>query len=178
MDGLLTILDQPHYQKIESIKSDLNERFYLFDPALPFHPHFSYHVAESYNEMALRPLMQQLARETAVFTLKANGIGIFPGPEPTLYIPLTRTQTLNNFHQKIWSTINPLCQDSVTYYHPENWFPHISIGPSSIPVEKLGPAVQWLNQQNLFFETKATNLSFFRQAKIGYKLAYQYIFEN
>lgn len=178
MDGLLTVLSKPHYQKINQLKSALNERFHLFDPAVPFQPHFSYHVAESYDEVALRPLMQLLARETAVFPLKANGIGIFPGPEPVLYIPVTRTQALNTFHQKVWSAINPISQDSVACYSADNWFPHISIGSASIPKEKLGPVVQWLNQQNLLFEIEANNLTFFRQAEIGYELAFQYAFKQ
>ena len=174
MDGLITIVDPPHFQTIETIYSDLNERFQLFDSAIPFNPHFSYHVAESYENAHIPDLMDEIARKTAVFTIKANGLGIFPAPEPILYIPVTRTIQLNLFHEKIWTTFNPIAHESVAYYHPDNWFPHITIGTSGIPKDKLGPVVSWLLNQELFFEIEATNLTFFREVATGYKQAHQF----
>ena len=178
MDGLLTILPHPIYQTIEEIFSELNTRFQLYENTITFNPHFSYHVAESYADEQVQPLMQRVAQETAVFTIKANGIGIFPAPEPILYIPIARTKQLNAIHETIWKTFNPIAQASVAYYHPDNWFPHITIGTSGLPTNKLGTAIQWLLQQNLYFETEATNLTFFREVAVGYEQAFQFQFSK
>ena len=172
MDGLLTILPSPVYQTIEDIFSKLNSQFQLYENATTFNPHFSYHVAESYANEQVQPLMQKVARETAVFTIKANGIGIFPAPEPILYIPIARTKQLNAVHENIWKTFNQIAQESVAYYHPDNWFPHITIGTAGIPTNQVGTVIQWLLKQDLYFDIEATNLTFFREVAVGYEQAF------
>ena len=145
--GVVSILDSQHYQIVENLWADMQQRFGMVDPEIEAMPHFSYHVAEKYEKEKLAEILQEIAGEKRPFTITESGIGIFPAPSPIIYVPLVRNQELTDLHAKLWPRLETIAQDSYPHYAPNNWIPHITLGHYDITLEKLGPISQWLHQQ-------------------------------
>ena len=158
MNGVVSLLDEVHDQKVRRLWAELERRFGLTGIQVTPYPHFSYHVAAAYDQPALLALLAQFAREAAVFTVRATGLGIFTGEEPVVYIPVTRTAVLTQLHQSLWPQIEPLSQGSVGYYEPQQWLPHITLGHADITGENIGPIISWLNGQALNWHITVDNL--------------------
>ena len=160
MYGIASLLDDKHYQLVENLWLELKARFGVGHPDATAYPHFSYHVAEGYDEVRLAVLLKRLADETAVFNVNTAGIGIFTGSEPVVYIPVARSPALTHLHQIIWPPIDAFSQGSVAYYQPSVWFPHITLGHVDINEKNLGAIIGWLNGQASFnWQIQVNNFS-------------------
>lgn len=148
--GVVSILDSQHHQIVETLWADMQQQFGVGDPEIEAMPHFSYHVAEKYEGEKLVEILQEIAGEKRPFTITASGIGIFPAPNPIIYVPLVRNQELTDLHAKLWPRLEAIAQDSNPHYAPNRWLPHITLGYNNdITLEKLGPLSQWLHQQTI-----------------------------
>ena len=159
MHGIVTVLAEPHHERVESIWRELKQRFGVGRPEATSVPHFSYHVAPTYDIEQLKVVLVETAVTTPPFTVQATGIGIFPGELPVLYIPVARTPALQALHTALWPKLEAVSQDSLDYYAPNNWFPHITLGHNDITPAQLGPIVTWLNRQALAWDIQVTNLT-------------------
>lgn len=162
MHGVVTVLMEPHYARVEQLWQGLNQRFGVGSPKATAVPHFSYHISPEYDLEALKQVLVETAVSTPPFTVKATGIGIFPGEKPVVYLPVTRTPELQALHSTLWPRLQNMAQGSTpesAYYAASNWFPHITLGHSDITRESLGPIVTWLNGQTLAWEIQVTNLT-------------------
>ncbi len=159
MDGVVSLLDKGYSARVVHLWEEMSHLFAVSGVMITPIPHFSYHIADDYAE-GVMAILQEAARETAVFTVKTGGIGIFNGPEPVIYLPVARTPVLCRLHERLWARLNALATKGADYYAPDNWFPHITIGWGDITPAKLGPVVQWLNEQDLAWEIPVDNLAF------------------
>ena len=110
------------------------------------HPHFSYHVARSYDLDNLVPRLDGLIHATVPFQVKATGLGVFTGQSPVLYIPIVRSQALTQFHNTLWSELAACATGSLAYYGPEQWLPHITLGSGDIQKDLNAEAVRLFGQ--------------------------------
>lgn len=98
------------------------------DPApLQWPLHLSWQGAESYylDEVELR--MRTIARTFAPVTTRIDGVGVFTGAEPVVYLSFTRTPALSVLNATLWEALSPLARSANRYFSPEEWVPHISI---------------------------------------------------
>lgn len=98
------------------------------DPApLQWPLHLSWQGAESYylDEVELR--MRTIARTFAPVTTRIDGVGVFTGAEPVVYLSVTRTPALSVLNATLWEALSPLARSANRYFSPEEWVPHISI---------------------------------------------------
>src|SRR5262245_39184 len=102
MYGIVALLDEQHEAKVKGLWAEFQEKFGVHGVSGVPVPHFSFHVAEKYNREKLDITLKQAAREMSPFMVRTNGLGIFTGKEPVLYIPVTRTPELTQFHQRLW----------------------------------------------------------------------------
>src|SRR5690348_10878558 len=96
MDAVVSLLDREHEARIEALWDELAREFgvdaLLSRVAIP---HFSYHVAEKYDEPKLEAALRTFAHVHRPFTVRCAGLGIFTGPNPVLYIPIVRNGDLS-----------------------------------------------------------------------------------
>ena len=170
MHGVVTILDEAHYERVETLWAELKREFGVGSARVVNYPHFSYHVAEDYKLDRLAAVLEAIARQTAAFTVKASGLGIFTGPEPVLYVPIVRSAMLTKLHRQVWTAVEPTSRDSIAYYTPDLWLPHITLGHDDIDEGNLGAIVQWLNEQSLNWDIAVNNLSLIYDASRGYEV--------
>ena len=87
MQAVVSLLDDHHTQLTEALWRELETQFGLRGVYTTPHPHFSYHVARSYDLDSLVPRLDRLIHATRPFQVKTTGLGVFTGKSPVLYHP-------------------------------------------------------------------------------------------
>ena len=159
MHGIVSLLDDAHYERVEQLWTDLAIRFGLRGIYGTPYPHFSYQVVADYDLVGLEPVLQAVAGATAVFTIHTSGVGIFNGDNPVLCMPVVRTAALSELHERLWTAVAPHSTGVQEYYSPTHWMPHITLAQHDLTPDNLAPVVAWLNQQNLYWQVTINNLS-------------------
>ncbi len=158
-NAVISLLDREHYARVEELWAALQKKFGLNGIyATPF-PHFTFQVVEHYDLEQLGPILQDFAEKQTSFKVKTGGLGIFNGPQPIVYIPLTRTLELSQLHAALWGTLSKTATGVNPYYQNEVWLPHISLCFDDLTPELLPEVINWLNAQNFYWEIGINNFA-------------------
>jgi hypothetical protein len=177
MQAVVSLLDDHHTQLTEALWRELETQFGLRGVYTTPHPHFSYHVARSYDLDSLVPRLDRLIHAALPFQVRTTGLGIFTGKSPVLTIPIVRSPALTQFHQAVWSELAACASGSLAYYHPEQWLPHITLGSGDIQKDLLVEAVRLLGERDFNWTITVDNLAFVEEdgasgQRLGFKLAF------
>ncbi len=71
--------------------------------------------------------MRTIAKTFAPIVTRIEGVGVFTGPSPVLYLPVTRTPELTALNETMWEALAPLARNPNAYFSPDQWVPHITI---------------------------------------------------
>lgn len=164
MDGVVSLLDAQHEQKVHELWAEFKANFGVHGVHMTPVPHFSYHVAENYDIDRLDRLLRKIVRETRPFDVKTNGLALFTGADPVLYIPVVRNPALTNFHLKMWHAISESAFGTVDYYHPDNWRPHITLTHRDVNHDLLPHIIRLLSERQFFWNIHVDNLSLLHTA--------------
>ena len=159
MYGIVSLLDSAHYQLVEALWAELDEVCSVRGVYVTPFPHFSYHVAERYEDDKLAEIVRQVARGTVSFHIRTTGLGMFTGSQSVLYLPIVRTLELSRLHHALWHAIAPVSSGRVDYYHPDLWMPHITIGFGDVDVESAAAAIRLLGARTFDWDIAIDNLA-------------------
>ena len=160
MQGVVSLLDDRHYARVEAIWEELGQKFDVRGMYVTPYPHFSFQVAEAYDEEACAGFLRSLASRVRPFRVRTAGLGIFTVASPILYIPVVRSPALSELHEEIWRGVRQKIPGAVAhYYHPDEWTPHITLAQGDIDQDKLADIVRVLSRRNFHWEFSVTNLS-------------------
>jgi 2'-5' RNA ligase len=159
MDGIVSLLDDRHYRLVESLWNEFKTRFGVHGVHMTPVPHFSYHVAESYDRIRLDAMLEQLAAETAPFAVRTSGLGLFTGTVPVLYVPVVCSPALVTLHRRMYAALETVARGSMAYYHAENWQPHITLAHHDIDHDLLPQVIRLLSERDFAWEIMVDNLS-------------------
>ena len=160
MQGVVTLLDDQHYARVEAIWEELGQKFVVRGMYVTPYPHFSFQVAEAYDDAACEHFLRELAARTRPFRVRTAGLGIFTVASPILYIPVVRSPTLSELHAEVWRSVKQQTPGVVAhYYHPEEWAPHITLAHGDIDQDRLAEIVRVLSRRNFHWEFNVTNLA-------------------
>ena len=163
MLAITSLLNPQNADRINSIIRSLETEFGLDDVQATPDPHITYQLAGVRKGAALRQVLRGVARNTKPFVAHTTGLGIFPGPNPVIYIPVLRSDALNQLHHRIRQATAPLCLRTDKFSGPDCWLPHISLALHDTTPELLGPVMQYLNQQTFDLKLTISNLAILRQ---------------
>jgi 2'-5' RNA ligase len=163
MNGIASLLNEPHKNQTEAIWKELEEKCGLIGVRTTPFPHFTYQVVESYDQERLEPILREIAHEAQPFTLHTTGLGVFTGQAPVIYMPLVKNDQLFHFHQLIWDRTKSVAQGVSPYYAPEFWVPHITLALGDITTTNLSCAINALTFQDLNWKIRVDNLVFIGQ---------------
>jgi 2'-5' RNA ligase len=177
MQAVVSLLDDYYYELTEALWRELETQFGLRGVYTTPHPHFSYHVARSYDLDSLMPRLDRLIHATPPFQVRATGLGIFTGKSPVLYIPIVRSPALAQFHRALWSELAVCAAGSLAYYGPEQWLPHITLGSGDIQKDLLAEVVRLLGERDFNWTITVDNLAFVEEdgasgQRLGFKLTF------
>jgi 2'-5' RNA ligase len=159
MFGVATALDGEHYKLVEDLWREFKERFGVHGIHITPIPHFSYHVADSYELDLLDDMMYAIVRDFKPFTVKTNGLGVFTGKTPVLYIPVVRNPSLAALHQRVWEAANPISVNPLEYYSPDNWRPHITLTHHDVDHDLLPSVIRSISERNFNWSLTVDSLS-------------------
>ena len=122
MQGVVSLLDDQHYARVEAIWEELGQKFDVRGMYVTPYPHFSFQVAEQYDESACEEFLRSLAARMRPFRVRTAGLGIFTVANPILYISVVRSPALSDLHRQLWDGVRQTVPGAVAhYYHPEEW---------------------------------------------------------
>ncbi len=159
MFAIVTVLDESSDALVRSIWHDLESNCGLTGYRLFPIPHFSWQGADDYHIPTVEQRLRSIAAVTPSFNVAADGLGIFTGPHPVIYIPLAKTTGLAQLHRKIWMQVKKTAENLNAYYSPELWMPHITLGLMDVDHDNLVCAIRELGSRPLGFELKVDNLA-------------------
>lgn len=159
LQGIASTLDAQHSANVESIWRELEREFGLnFDSIL--YPHFTYQVVEQYNVQQADDALQRFARRAVPFAIHTNGLGIFTGEAPGIYVPIVRPVTLSKFHMVLWEEISPTAQGIHDFhYDPQHWMPHITLTPPHLRLEQIPEIIRLLTRHTFKWEIHIDNIT-------------------
>jgi 2'-5' RNA ligase len=160
MQGVVSLLDDRHYARVEAIWEELGQKFDVRGMYVVTYPHFSFQVAERYDDAACEKYLRELAARSRPFRVRTAGLGIFTVANPILYIPVIRSPALSELHGEIWRGVRQVVPGAVAhYYHPDEWAPHITLAQGDIDPDKLAEIVRTLSRRNFHWELTVNNLA-------------------
>jgi hypothetical protein len=107
MHGIVTLLDNDHYQLVEDLWAELEREFSVAGVYITPDPHFSYHVAQDYDVDTVELILKRITSNISTFKVRTSGLGVFTGTSPVLYIPVARSLELAELHHELWAQISP-----------------------------------------------------------------------
>jgi 2'-5' RNA ligase len=159
MHGLVSLLSQPNYQKVQQIWDELEQECGLEGIRVTPYPHFSWQIAADYDMHKLGHVMESIAANTAPFNVLTTGLGIFTGPKPVIFVPLVKSTQLMNFHDLVWESVKLLGRDISSYYDPSSWIPHISLAYEDVDESNISAVVNKLVFETYNWEITVDNIS-------------------
>ncbi|HEX3558037.1 MAG TPA: 2'-5' RNA ligase family protein [Pyrinomonadaceae bacterium] len=160
MQGVVSLLDDRHYARVEAIWEELGQKFDVRGMYVTPYPHFSFQVAEQYDEEACEAYLKELAARSRPFRVRTVGLGVFTVANPILYIPVVRGPALSEMHGEIWQGVRQTTPGAVAhYYSPDEWTPHITLAQGDIDPDKLAEVIRLLSRRNFHWELTINNLA-------------------
>ena len=165
MHGLVSLLPEPFYQRVESAWKTLEDEVGLHGIRVTPYPHFSWQIAEDYDLEQLHSSLEQIAAKTKPFRVYTTGLGLFTGPRPVIFIAVVKTPELMRFHSRVWESALDTSKAASLYYSPEQWMPHISLAYEDVTPENIGVAMKKLAFQPYTWEMQVDNFAFIYEPK-------------
>lgn len=159
MYGIVSLLDTQNHAKVEALWKEFKQAFGVHGISVTPVPHYSYHVAEKYNLEKLEDVLCRVAKTMQPFKVRTNGLGIFTGKEPVLYIPIVRKPELTHFHQYLWEPLSATATKASPYYHPDHWRPHITLTHRDVNHDLLPEVIRLLSEREFFWELSIETLA-------------------
>jgi 2'-5' RNA ligase len=138
LHGVVSLLDPGATMRIRETWAKLERELGLRGVLIMPYPHFSYQIAGGYDRAAIEISLSQLADETAPFEIRTAGLATFEGQWPVVYVAVKMNSRLRALHGRVWNRCLPYARNTVPYYHPEAWTPHITLAHgderNSVPI--------------------------------------------
>jgi 2'-5' RNA ligase len=164
MQAIVSTLDKQHNARIESLWSELEREFGLKYACVAY-PHFSYQVAEAYDELPVLSILRDIASEMKPFTVQTSGLGIFTGERPVLFVRVIRDARLSALHDRVGAAVAPYATGvhSHHYGHPY-WVPHITLAIEDLTHDNLPDVIRLLSRRSFMWEITVHDLALVRDA--------------
>ena len=127
MLAITSLLASPAADHINALIKSLETEFGLADVQATPEPHLTYQIVEPASLDTLKTALRDIAATTPSFVAHTTGLGMFPGGRPVIYIPVLRTDALNELHHQVFAIAGPLCSRTDKFSAPDLWLPHVSL---------------------------------------------------
>ena len=162
MYAITSLLNPRNAKRITRIVKGLETKFGLDDVQATPDPHLTYLLISTRRLVDLKELLQEVASTTQPFSAYTSGLGVFPGENPVIYVPVLRSNNLNELHQRVLDVTAPLCR-APSYYCPDRWLPHLSLALHDTTPDLLGPVLRHLNAETYNLHLNVNNIAILRK---------------
>ena len=156
--ALAALLDEDHTSRVHQVWNLLEVECGLKAVHFPPYPHFSFHVAHSYNLSELDSCLSDLTRNIDPFSIRTNGLSLFTGQNPVVYIPVVTSKSLLGLHHLLWEKTTSYGTQLNTYYQPGQWVPHITLVHDAINADRLNCIFNQFIEKSFVWEIEINKL--------------------
>lgn len=158
MIAIASLLDKRNSDRVNELTDLIEQKFGLSGVKMTPYPHLTLLTAEVVDMEELKQYLEMTCYEAEKFTIRTTGLGIFPGTNPVVYIPVLRTPPLNSLHKQLHTDISEMCTEMGLFYNTNLWLPHITLALGDTSLEVLGPLLTFLSEFNFDWEITLDNL--------------------
>jgi hypothetical protein len=153
MYAIASVLNNEENIKVHDIWDGLQSHCQLNAVKVSPIPHFSWFTYINVNSQSdLEHELCDWATIHAPIKLQVNGLGIFPGEKPVLYLPIVRTLKLSAYHFDLIQKISPYIEGTATFYGSDSWIPHVTLAIHDLNNENIDCAVKQCLKHSLSFD--------------------------
>ena len=165
MLAITSLLAPRNASRIRGIIRNLETKFGLDAVQATPAPHLTFMLANVPLRKVedLKAALRQVAATTASFPAYTTGLGVFPGENPVIYVPVLRSIDLNLLHQRVLDATTPFYRGTDRYNTPARWLPHLSLALHDTTPDLLGPVLRHLNQETYNLRLNINNLAILEQ---------------
>ena len=131
MYGIVTIVEGAVGARVEAVWASLRERHGADVTRGHNVPHVSFHVADDYDLATVEQLLERVAAGQRPFEAPLFGLGVLPLEEEggnVVMLNVARSPQLSALHEALWEEASAAGVGVIDHYHPEVWFPHLTLG--------------------------------------------------
>jgi ribosomal protein S18 acetylase RimI-like enzyme len=159
MIGIVSLLTGSGYLVVRRAQRKLVERHGVSIDGFA-RPHVTYAVGTLEGELdALSRRLAILAAETDPVIIQAIGLGIFPGPQPVLYLPVPRGPELASVQQQVCDHLVAAGGVLEPNYGRDSWLPHVTLTTHGLTNDGLPGAIGDLPAPCLNLKNRLIGLS-------------------
>ena len=118
MIAIASLLDDYTSDRVSELTTALEQRFGLHGVKVTPYPHLTALTAEVPDMEELKQYLELTCLETRKITVRTTGLGVFPGKNPVIFIPVLRTTPLNDLHGRLHRDIAEMSTEMGVYYNP------------------------------------------------------------
>ena len=155
--AVVSILDESHYAQVEALWDLLENECGLRAMREVAVPHFSWHIAEDYDFEALKNDLQAMVQKVEPFEVTTNGLGVFTGDRPVVYLQVIRSPQLASMHRILWESVQAYSTGLNPYYAPDAWMPHITLASRDVDVDSLACVMRQLGERAFNWKIRVDN---------------------
>jgi 2'-5' RNA ligase len=159
MYGVVALLDEQHEAMINALWDEFIEKFGVHGVAAAPIPHFSFHLAAGYDMQHVEFILRRFAMQLPPFTVETNGLGLFTGEIPVLFIPVIRSLKLIDLQDKLWRLLTEAAIEPSPLYQPEHWRPHITLAHRDVDHELLPHIIRLLSERDFRWDIAIDTLA-------------------
>ncbi len=97
--------------------------------------------------------------------LSTNGIGIFTGKRPAVYIQIKPSIQILEFQKELYATFSDHSDGLKKFYVPDRWIPHISLAIEDIDTSNIGKVMEYLLPKTFKHDLRIETVSLVRKEK-------------
>lgn len=164
MQALISPLPAPYSLFVRQMWTEIQNEFGIDQQWRDILPHFTWQVAECYEESGVLLLMDAFTKRNKVFTVETTGLGRFDADKQVLFIEIQADTKLKALHREMWDLLFGFMQDEKPYYAPDYWHPHITLAISeNLIAEKINEIARYFSGKEFTWQFEINRLLFAAQ---------------
>ncbi|HEU4753977.1 MAG TPA: 2'-5' RNA ligase family protein, partial [Armatimonadota bacterium] len=119
-------LDSAAREQVLALWAGLERRFGLTRARAAIWPHVTYVVGQTNRPQELLKKVSEVAEEVSPFPVEIDGVGVFPGEWPVLFLRCAKSPALLRAYERLLQ-VTAAVADVWPHYTPAYWTPHITL---------------------------------------------------
>ena len=163
MVAVVSLLDADHTKIVNEIIEDLEQTFGIRGVQITADPHITWLICEVGKLKQLKAYLSHISTQINPIKVNTTGLGIFPGENPVIFVPVIRADGFNQVHATLYEGIRAFSKHTVNFYNPDQWVPHISLALRDTTPELLPAIITHLNKRTYNWQIELNNISILRK---------------
>jgi 2'-5' RNA ligase len=129
------------------------------------HPHMTYVVGEGDDPQALSGQLAVIAAATPALTVTLDGMGMFSGPPPVIFLRVVHDAALARAYAQIVEAVRRAGLTLWPHYAPDAWVPHVTLALRDVPPPAVPAILSDLGRRRCRFRTPIDDIRLVRVAQ-------------